>query len=318
MAKIKNKIANSRAKKNINAKCKMVYDWKQEMLELVDKQQYEAAIDVMAKIAEAKLMDAEVMERGAFCYFKTNDLDRAATWINHALTYDPNNVKAKLLLGRLCVVQSRTEDGLRILNKLATDYEGRMTAEIERELGDILEEIQVRKGIAVDAVAFPALKSYAAASKAEETSAEKDAKGALDRLKALLKKNKERKVLSKQDSPAPEKVKKSAEQPVIANKCEEQNYAGNEAIISQIMEKQVGYAQKVSMLNAFAGSCYMKKDYNGAIELLKKALEIDPGNGDTLRNLCYAYISAEDAEAAMKVAASMPMVDFAVLRAIED
>ena len=61
MAKIKNKIANSRAKKNINAKCKMVYDWKQEMLELVDKQQYEAAIDVMAKIAEAKLMNPEVM-----------------------------------------------------------------------------------------------------------------------------------------------------------------------------------------------------------------------------------------------------------------
>ena len=84
------------------------------------------------------------------------------------------------------------------------------------------------------------------------------------------------------------------------------------------MEKPVGYAQKVKMLNAFAGSCYMKKDYAGALKLLQKAAELDPDNNTILCNICYSYISLNDIEKAMKVAASMSMIDFAVLKAIGD
>ena len=315
MAKQKKKIANGKLKKNNIDIIKNVSDLKREMLELIDNQKYVDAMDVMAKIAENQRMDSEIMERGAYCYFMTGDFERAGIWINNALTYDNNNLNAKLLLGRLCFAQARIDDGLKILSKLAQDCDGNIDAELEKGIKNLLEELCEKTSIIIDTEAFPALSRFVANPKEKSKTSDTDAKTALDRLKALIKKSKEKGNTAAQADAA-------VEEPVIPSESKEgslEKQDKNDAdIIKSIMEKPVGYAQKVKMLNAFAGSCYMKKDYAGALKLLQKAGELDPDNNTILCNICYSYIALNDIEKAMKVAASMPMIDFAVLKAIGD
>ena len=187
--------------------------------------------------------------------------------------------------------------------------------QLETKLKGLLDELCEKTGIVVDTEAFPALSRFVATPKEKSKTSDTDAKTALDRLKALIKKSKEKGNTAAQADAA-------VEEPVIPSESKEgslEKQDKNDAdIIKSIMKKPVGYAQKVKMLNAFAGSCYMKKDYAGALKLLQKAAELDPDNNTILCNICYSYIALNDIEKAMKVAASMPMIDFAVLKAIGD
>ena len=160
MAKIKNRIANKRMQKKAEAQDAAFRDLKAEMQQLMDTEDYVAAMDVMAEIAANKKIDADVMYWGAVCYFRTGDYERAAKWVNNVLTYDSSSLRARSLLAAICISEGRREDGIRIAGFVLSNA-GAGLAEQDREF---LQEVlaPVRYGSADVLAQYPQVREFLA------------------------------------------------------------------------------------------------------------------------------------------------------------
>ncbi len=344
MGSFKNKINNKKKKKMENAVVNELIDLKKKMKAQYQAGEYVEAMDTMAELAEHKKMDPEIMYMGASCYFMTGDYERAAKWVNNTLSYDPQNIAARLLLARLCFVEDKPEDGFTILNFVVETYAGGIRDEENTLLLEMLEycsdnmaemmgnysslvEYFHKHYTAADVPASPKMDSSSiqdmleasltpqtdvSSNNAEapvETGKTK-AQAAVDRLKSLLNKSKGNKQESVEITAVAAESKPKTAEPVNVGESVE-------AIISKVVSSNISLRDKIQSLNNFAGGLYVNGDYAGAKALLKQALEIDAHDPFVLKNMAFTCLAMGDKDKALEFASAMPMVEFGLLRAIK-
>lgn len=121
MARLKNKINKNRMKKRNNQAKQVLSGLKHDMQQLMEAEDYTAAMDVMAEMAAHKQMDGEIMYWGAQCYFFTGDFERAEKWVNNALNNGYNSGGLKMLLATLCMSEERNEDAFKLCEVVLTE-----------------------------------------------------------------------------------------------------------------------------------------------------------------------------------------------------
>lgn len=354
MGSFKHKINNNKKKKQESAAVNELVKLKKKMKNQYVVGEYVEAMDTMAEIAQHKKMDPEIMAMGANCYFMTGDYERAAKWVNTTLTYDPNNISARLLLGRLCFVEDKPKEGFAILSFVVEKLQSGMQAEDREKLMDMLGYCHDNMGDMMEQ--YPVLvdyfkKNYVAplepagtlhnnsiqdmleaslspkdeAPKKDESKSvvegqldegKSKAQAAVDRLKSLLNKSRGSKV-----EPTSEKVSEApistSTQPSASNGASGDNVASAEGIIDKVMTSDVSLRDKIKGLNNFASGLYLNDNYDGALKLLQKALEIDSHDPFVIRNIAYVCLAMKDKDKALEYASKLPMMDFGLIKAIK-
>lgn len=323
MGSFKHKINNNKKKKQENAAVNELVQLKKKMKEQYEAGEYVEAMDTMAEIAQRKKMDPEVMYMGASCYFMTGDYERAAKWVNNTLSYDPQNVPAKLLLARLCFVEDKAENGFAILDLLVEKNSGAMG---EEEKKTLLEMLGYCKGNMPDLMEkHPLLLKYhedncvgaSPTCTAPKDEGRSKAQAAVDRLKSLLNKSKG----NKDPQQSMEKVTEAPAAPVTvaaSNTIDVNDSAASVVqIVDKVMASDISLRDKVKSLNNFASGLYLNDDYDGALKLLQKALEIDSHDPFVLRNIAYVCLAMKEKDKALEYASKLPMIDFALIKAIK-
>lgn len=323
MGSFKHKINNNKKKKQENVKVNELVQLKKKMKEQYEAGEYVEAMDTMAEIAQHKKMDPEVMYMGASCYFMTGDYERAAKWVNNTLSYNPQNVPAKLLLARLCFVEDKAENGFAILDLLVEKNSGAMG---EEEKKTLLEMLGYCKGNMPDLMEkHPLLLKYhedncvgaSPTCTAPKDEGRSKAQAAVDRLKSLLNKSKG----NKDPQQSMEKVTEAPAAPVTvaaSNTIDVNDSAASVVqIVDKVMASDISLRDKVKSLNNFASGLYLNDDYDGALKLLQKALEIDSHDPFVLRNIAYVCLAMKEKDKALEYASKLPMTDFALIKAIK-
>ena len=250
---------------------------KAEITELLAKEKYVEVIEELAKMIKAKCYDADTMYAGAFSYFMLGDYKRASDWVNNTLTYDPQNINVRILLARLCFLEDRVNDGLAVCNFVMQYYSNNLNDEQQHDLEDLVSMYIDDDG--VDKTIYPYLLTMinddATIDTTEEAAASPSAKEAADSKIIAL--------------------------DIAKAKCQE------------IMQQQLALTDKVKLLNSFAASFYLDKDFASAELLLTEALRIDTKNDATLRNMIMTQLALGNKEKAKEFAAEMVIPDFVLL-----
>ena len=249
---------------------------KAEITELLAKEKYVEVIEELAKMIQAKCYDADTMYAGAFSYFMLGDYKRASAWVNNTLTYDAKNVNARVLLARLCFLENRVTDGLAICNFIMQYYSNNLNDEQQHDLEDLVS--MYIDDDCVDKTIYPYLLTMinddATIDTTEEAAASPLVKEADSKIIAL---------------------------DIAKAKCQE------------IMQQQLALTDKVKLLNSFAASFYLDKDFASAELLLAEALRIDTKNDATLRNMIMTQLALGNKEKAKGFVAEMVIPDFVLL-----
>ncbi len=249
---------------------------KAEITELLAKKKYVEVIEELAKMIQAKCYDADTMYAGAFSYFMLGDYKRASDWVNNTLTYDPQNINVRILLARLCFLEDRVNDGLAVCNFVMQYYSNNLNDEQQHDLEDLVSMYIDDDG--VDKNIYPYLLNMinddATVDATEEAAASPLVKEADSKIIAL---------------------------DIAKAKCQE------------IMQQQLALTDKVKLLNSFAASFYLDKDFASAELLLAEALRIDRKNDATLRNMVMTQLRLGNIAKAKKFATEMTMADFILL-----
>lgn len=307
MGKLKNRVKKRQMAVRMESESKNFDALKCKMKELVDEQKYVEAMDVMAEIAGIKRADADIMYWGALCYFETGDYDRAAKWINNVLAYVPHHLKAELLLANICMINERENDGLKIIENVLQQYMDKLDQQDKSNLEDML--VYYRYGNPAELQAFPDIQKFLGLEATEEemgnehTNEDSSAAFILSELRTVMDKHD----VAKDTFTNNEEV------------CHEQadDTLDVSATLEKVMAKNISLLEKVKLLNMFAGACYQKGDLQSAFDLLSAALELDGYDADLLKNMAYVCLSAGEKEQALEFASKLPMVDFALLYAMQ-
>lgn len=86
-----------------------------DIQKLLQQEEYSEVINKLAELIKNKCYHAESMYAGAYSYYKLGDYKRAADWVNNTLTYAPQHLAVRILLGRLCLQDNRVDDALQVL-----------------------------------------------------------------------------------------------------------------------------------------------------------------------------------------------------------
>lgn len=313
MAKLKNKVMQ---KKALEKKQKDSNELKLEMHQLMQEKDYATALEVMAEIADTGQMDTETMYWGGKCYFLLGDYDRAAKWLDNALSRQADYMSAKVLLFALCIAQKRYEDALQLGEYILAKGEEQMTEEDRAVLEKGLKYVAaMQKALFKD---YPACRKYLGMTY--------EAANALAKLRKLMDEVKQKHSLaeSADDGICAEKGNASLEQaearPGNADEIATDVIAtvDTDKVVTEIMAKEVSLRDKIRLLNAFAGGCYQAGDYQSAFELLSAALQLDAHDDAVLKNIAYTCLATGEKEQALEFAAKMTMVDFALLHDVMD
>lgn len=250
---------------------------KAEITELLAKEKYVEVIEELAKMIKAKCYDADTMYAGAFSYFMLGDYKRASDWVNNTLTYDPQNINVRILLARLCFLEDRVNDGLAVCNFVMQYYSNNLNDEQQHDLEDLVSMYIDDDG--VDKTIYPYL---------------------------LTMINDDATIDTTEEAVASPLAKEAADSKIIAldiakAKCQE------------IMQQQLALTDKVKLLNSFAASFYLDKDFASAELLLAEALRIDTKNDATLRNMIMTQLALGNKEKAKGFVAEMVIPDFVLL-----
>ena len=250
---------------------------KAEITELLAKKKYVEVIEELAKMIKAKCYDADTMYAGAFSYFMLGDYKRASDWVNNTLTYDPQNINVRILLARLCFLEDRVNDGLAVCNFVMQYYSNNLNDEQQHDLEDLVSMYIDDDG--VDKTIYPYL---------------------------LTMINDDATIDTTEEAVASPLAKEAADIKIIAldiakAKCQE------------IMQQQLALTDKIKLLNSFAASFYLDKDFASAELILTEALRIDTKNDATLRNMVMTQLRLGNIAKAKKFATEMTMADFILL-----
>lgn len=249
---------------------------KAEITELLAKEKYVEVIEELAKMIQAKCYDADTMYAGAFSYFMLGDYKRASDWVNNTLTYDPQNINVRILLARVCFLEDKVNDGLAVCNFVMQYYSNNLNDEQQHDLEDLVSMYIDDDG--VDKTIYPYL---------------------------LTMINDDATIDTTEEAAASPLVKEADSKIIVLDiakaKCQE------------IMQQQLALTDKVKLLNSFAASFYLDKDFASAELLLAEALRIDMKNDATLRNMVMTQLRLGNIAKAKKFATEMTMADFILL-----
>ena len=287
---------------------------------------YGGALETLAASISAEVYDAGCMYEGACAYFMLGDYTRAAQWVQNTLQYAPDHAAARLLLARICILEDRVEDGLAIFEFVLTHEAAQLTQQQREDMEDILayygksEASLVRKYPHV--AAFLHVEAEEDAETVDEAPSAEAALAAEAGETAVLTAIETENVPAAQPAveagsaaqPAAEEMPEASERTKAAP--EAADTAAAEHQLTDILASQAGVAQKVHMLNAFAGGFFVARAYGLAQRYLSEALQLDTASAETLRNLAVlAHVQGDD-DRALKFASALPETDFLLLASL--
>ena len=310
---------------------------------------YAEAINTLAELIDQGDREPDLYYKIAWNYYNLNDYTRAASWVNNTLSVLPRHVDARILLGKLCLLDDRIDDALAIFEFILDNYEAGLSSEQQEAMEDVLRfygkhqrELLAKgyphiltflDGIGGQpvSIAVQTLEPTATVAAMSPVAEKKDslaaAQGALSRLKAMMEQQKS--VSSAAEAAATSASVKPIAMAVSGKKAESAVAAASvaepailpertmaEGLRLEILAKPVSLLVKVQLFNSFAGSYYFSKDYPAAESLLRSALEIDQTDEQTLRNLAVLQQDMGQEEQALTTAGRLPQTDFLLLRAL--
>lgn len=281
MAKKKQK--NNKGKKQVGTAVKMdsrFPAWKAQLTAQIDGEDYAEAITTLATMIQAKACDAECMYQGAYAYFMMGDYIRATQWVENTLQYDGQNVPARLLLARICILEDRSEDGLAVFEFVLKQFASQLTDDQREDVRDILDYYGTSEPERIEKE-YPAIAAFLGLKGQEEEVAD--------------------------DAISPK---------ILAETPEESCDSKAEAELQQIREQKISIAAKIKLLNTFAGGYFYQQDWNAAKLFLTEACQLDEHDDQTLRNLAVLYANFGEKEKAMQFVMAMSYVDFSLLQVI--
>lgn len=264
------------------------------------REEYAEVINDLAELIKKKCYDAETMYAGAYSYFMLGDYKRAADWVNNTLQFAPQHLKARVLLARLCFIESRESDGLKVLEFIAESYAATLTDAEKEDIKNIASfyVYSDENGIKANYPALAAL--FGLVLEGTQTTATQCAG-----------RNASQQTATTQDAPA-----LSASQDNAADKSKVSQDAAQ--VIDNILAQPSGLADKVKVLNAFAGGLFVEDKYAGAEALLTAALKIDPASDETLRNMAILQAVKGDKVKAFAFASKLSTTHFVLLQQIKN
>ena len=183
MARLKNKINKNRMKKRNNQAKQVLTSLKHDMQQFMETEDYAAAMDVMAEMANNKQMDGEIMYWGAQCYFFTGDFERAEKWVNNALNNGYNSVGLKMLLATLCMADERNEDAFKLCEAVLTEGIEGMSQQEQEIFDNFMDNISYGYDELVSE--YPKISAYL-----QKKQIENEANSPVNKLKEILKSRK--------------------------------------------------------------------------------------------------------------------------------
>ena len=100
-------------------------EWTELKLKLasqINDMSYEDALETLAELIGKKCYEPQVLYQGAQAYFYLGDYERAASWVENTLYYDPQHVEARLLLAKICLLEDRVEDAMALYTFVLRNY----------------------------------------------------------------------------------------------------------------------------------------------------------------------------------------------------
>ena len=212
MARLKNKIDKNRMKKRNNQAKQVLTGLKHDMQQLMEAEDYTAAMDVMAEMAVKKQMDGEIMYWGAQCYFFTGDFERAEKWVNNALNSGYNSVGLKMLLATLCMTEERNEDAFKLCDAVLTEGIEGMSKQEQEIFDNFMDNISY--GYDELMSKYPKISEYF-----QKRQADTEVNSPVNKLKEILK-GKEMKEAELQQAKVQEEVKTEPEEAPSEDKAQ--------------------------------------------------------------------------------------------------
>ena len=255
----------------------------------VEKKEYAGVINAFADMIEQGNPPEECYGDVARAYFELGDYTRAADWVTNTLIRDPGNVDVRILLGRICQREKRTSDALKLYDSILHVYGDTLSAAQRTEISRLagldarLNPTQTRTEYPYLAALFGMGEAPAPQTAAASTPA----------------------------APAPAASAPRTAAPAASSGMNAEQQA------EEILAREIRSAEKVAVLNSFAGAAYAADDYAGAKTFLMAALRLDPGCDDTLKNMALLLHDMGEHEKAIQVAAKMRMADFMLLRMLK-
>ena len=201
--------------------------------------------------------------------------------------------------------------------------------QIDKENHEAEEKAEVRETAAesrvesVGGLKLPSISKAPASNEngdgASKSQAQQSGKSALDVLRTLKAKIDARAHGNEAVKPAESEAASGGEADRPAPKTESAG-ASEEARrkIDEICGGKYTVAEKVRLLNSFAGGYYAQGDLDGAELCLKEALRFDEKDGSLLRNIAVLLAEKGEKDKALQAAAQMQPADFLLLRAIRE
>lgn len=246
---------------------------REQLKKYVSNDEYGEALNVLAEMVKEGEISAEDMYEGAYCYFMSGDYERTAKWLDTVLTKDPANIKARLLLARLCILEDRTDSGLAIFD-FVIEHDLNLLDEDQKEEMEEILQYYVRNDAEHIKTDFPFIASF------------------MD--------------LHNDGERVQESV--TMAEPVMNEATDDVTDT-----IDSVVNKDISIVEKIHLLNMLAGGKFLANDYKAAAKLLDTALKLDNRNDETLRNLAVLAHAMGKNDTALQYVARMPVTDFVLL-----
>lgn len=269
-------------------------DLKRELAEQMEDEEYGEALGTVADMIQAGIQDADAFYDAAYSYFMSGDYERAAQWVDNTLRFAPQHIKARILLARICLLEERTEDGLAIFEFVLKNYANELLPDEREDLAEVLDYYGTTQEAEIRA-SYPAIAAFlhlAPAANMETASFQP--------------------LVAPQVQPSPKVMQPQA----VPAAAEDDSAASAERLCREVLAKEVSLAEKLCLLNSFAGGFFLAGDFPAAKLLLKKALEMDAHDEASLRNMCYTLVACGDRDMALQLVSMMKAPDFGILAAV--
>lgn len=241
-------------------------------------EEYNLVLECIAELIRNKVYDAEAMYAGAYSYFMLGDYERAAQWIKNTLAFAPDHLKARVLMGHLCLLEDCVEDAMEVYENVLEIGGNELEAKDIEDIYSIGIGYAGQKGGQIDASSYPEIAKLIGQTGKTDSMIESNSDG------------------------------------IIADMREENEDA--ETICDKVMMENQPLTYKLKMLNTFAGGYYLSGQLHDAETLLEAALKLDSTNEITLRNMAMVQIGLGCKKKAEKIVAEMRIPDFMLIKMI--
>lgn len=285
VGKANRKMNKNKKKKGQELQSGIVQEKREELRALFTQEKYSDVINKLAELVQAGDHDAEMLYAGSYSYFMLGDYSRAAAMVENVLTFAPGHIAARILLARICILEDRTDDSLAIFDFVLEHSVNDLTQEQREDVEDILDYYGRNEADHIREE-FPHVAAFLGLTEGlAEPAAPVQAETASAPVAAPL-------AETRQPAPAAE------------------NY---QAEVQAVLDKDISLAEKLRVLQAFAGGHFLAGDYQAAAAFLEAALKIDSQDESLLRNLAVLAKRMGQTDKALAIAAKLPQTDLLLL-----